>query len=172
MALSKANRIALTLGLVGVAGGIIYTIKRYAEQQIKLLEGTEFNFVGMDLPKIKKGEVTMKFAHEVVNKSDIEIEISKQRYMLYINNKHVANIYYDEPILLNPHSKTIFPLIAIFSLKTLIGTGLSNVSDILMKPDKVNIDIKGVMTLRSEFVYVNDFEYSDSYNLQEVLSWV
>jgi len=109
--MTKGTKKALWLGvgalLVGTGVYVFFQVKKLLKYSISLNK--------TEIKSFSKNKVDLDLYLNFVNKSDLKIELVKQKYDLYLNGAYITTIRNDSPNLLEPHSTNILSLAVKFN---------------------------------------------------------
>lgn len=161
--MTKDGKIKLGLGLVAV--GLLAFTADYLLRQVRRLVNTDFELDRTQVNKLSFKKISLTLWWKVVNKSDIELNVSDQTYDIYLNGKFVKKVGNAVPVDIKPNSTTYIPTYIVFAPKELIKVGLENLSQFLTKEGRKDLilQVQGSLTLKTSVFTVKKIpiEYED-----------
>ena len=106
---------------------------------------------------------------KVKNKSDYSAKISNQRYDVYVNDMLISKITNPGTQIINARGYSTFKIDIEFKPADLLKAGVHNIGEILYDKSKLLIDVRGLVTLESGMVKINDYKLDIRYTLAELL---
>lgn len=152
-----------------VLSGLALITLAYGARQFYLLYNATFKVIKTRIKTITSNEISIVVFAEIENKSDISAIVNGQHYDVFFNNELVSQIDAAEVIHINSNGKTIIPISINFNPAAVIKTGLANLANLLLDRTKINIDIKGHLSLKAGIVELKNYKVDVKYTLQELI---
>jgi LEA14-like dessication related protein len=106
---------------------------------------------------------------EIVNNSNLLIIITDQKYDIIVNGTKVSSVDSKDPIILAKNDKAVMPLNINFSPTDIVKTGVQNLTAILTDKSKVNIEVKGSVSIKWKLINLKNINVDITYTLQELI---
>jgi len=138
------------LGIMVVAGGGTAIA---ASNQLDKLKKTEFKLSDLKFVQIRWDidSVIISFNLKLINKSDIDIVVSKQYYEIFFNGNQIAKVAAKKRHVIKAGKETNIPLLAQFSPRKIFTDIKSNIVDLVLNLnnalDNSKIHFKGILTV-------------------------
>jgi hypothetical protein len=151
----------IILGIVGITTW--YIIRQY-----KMLSDYCYSFLKgkATITSIKKVDLSLTFV--IKNKSDIGIQITNQKYKIFVNGTVVSNINLPNLISIPAQGYGKAIINASFNPLQVIQTALNSLADLLGNRSNILIDIEGTATAGSGGIMIKELPISYSTNLKEL----
>jgi LEA14-like dessication related protein len=115
MALTKKQKTGIWLGV----GAVLLGTGIYLYSQVKRLMNYSISFNTMKIKTFNLNKVDLDLYLNFTNKSDLDIELVRQKYKLFINGAYITTIKNNSPNVLKPNSSNILSLAVVFDPRTL-----------------------------------------------------
>lgn len=130
------KKILVISGVTLFAGALLYVVYQYK----KLMEYV-LNFKFIKVRDVSANKVSFDLSVEFVNNSALKVNLRKQRYQVYVNNKFVSKGGTDKPTSIEPKQGTILTNNVSFNPNDVLKALQRNWAEILLKPDAVIIRV-------------------------------
>ena len=158
-----------TIFIVIIAIALLYAaIFLYRQQQ--LYKQSCFKPSGFKIKKLTLFDTDINLNLEFKNKTDLDFNIIKQEFDIYINEYPVVHITGNEKIIARPNMPATIPLNIVFNPAETLKIGLNNIGLLFQDKNKIRITVKGYLNLSSGVVFVNRLPVNISYTLGELLT--
>jgi LEA14-like dessication related protein len=163
----------LTLKQKLIGGGLILgllLLGGYFARQFTILKNSCYAVVGVVLHELGLKKVRMTVLTKIQNKSDITINITQQKYDIYVNKLLAANFQTNKPIQLLANTETILPIEIEFNPTDLLQKGVKDIQNLLVDKSKLIITTKGVLTVGAGIVNIKNLPVETSMTLAEMMA--
>lgn len=157
----------ILVGLLGI-GGIALGI--YIYKQISLLKDYCYTTMGAIIDKISFNKIKFTLLFSVKNKSDVDITITDQNYLVYVNGMLVSKVYRETKNEILANGKSVFKLDVEFNPQDLLRAGLTNIQSLLSDKSKMEIELKGSLGIKSGIFKLRKFPIYEKMTLNELMS--
>lgn len=130
------KKILVISGVTLLAGGILYLVYQYK----KLMEYV-LNFKFIKVKEVSASKVAFDLSVEFVNNSNLKVNLRKQRYQVYVNDKFVSKGGTDKPTSLAPKQGTVLTNAVVFKPSDLLKVLQRGWAEMLLKPELVKIRV-------------------------------
>ena len=156
------------LSLLGV-GGIAFGIYTFYLKQIEILSYLKYKLKGVKILDSTLLNVNLELQVEIINDSDISVDVSDYSFEIYINDIFVGTINNatTNQELLGLGGISVFPMKISVSTKAFISQGL--ISGLTTNFKKSTIRIKGTWGIKKGFIRLKDLPMDESYKVEEFM---
>lgn len=155
--------------IIPILSGLAILVFAYGARQFWLLYNATFKVVKTRIKTITAGKISLTLLTEINSKSDVSAVINGQHYEVFFNDKLVSRIDGTEKIHINSNGKTLIPIDIDFNPSAIIQTGIANITNLILDRTKVNIEIKGYLSLKVGIVEMKNYPVDIKYTLQELI---
>jgi LEA14-like dessication related protein len=166
MSLSKNQKIFIFGGL----GLALASIFAYLKINIDKIYNAKWEFDGIKNLIINKDFIKFTIFLKLNNKGSISLYISEQDYDVYINEVYVSKIKNNESIKIVSNGITRIPFNIKLYNKNLLDVGIKNIPNLIINQDKINITLKGYLTIKAGIINLKKYNFEEKFNLKEILS--
>ena len=155
--------------IIPVLSGVALLTLAYGARQLYLLYNAKFRVIKTKIKNISSNDISITMYGELENKSDISAVVNGQHYNVFFNKELVSTINAKDVIHINSNGKTIIPISISFNPLAILKTGLSNLANLLLDRTKINIDIKGQLSIKAGIISLKNYKIDMKYTLQELI---
>ena len=156
--------------IIPILSTLALLVIAYGARKFYLLYNAVFKVARVIIKTISIKEINIVVFAEIYNKSDISAIVNGQHYDVFFNNELVSKIDAKELIHINSNGKTIIPISINFNPSAVLNTGINNLANILLDRTKINIEIKGQLSLKIGIVELKNYKVNVKYTLQELIN--
>jgi LEA14-like dessication related protein len=164
--MKKIPKIALGTGLVITAIALV----GYFAKQASMLRKSCYTLAGAIINNISFNNVKLTLLVNIKNKSDIPFTVYNQRYSVYVNGLLVSKIERDGDSVIDAQSKSVFQVNVEFNPQDLLRAGIINIEPLLYDKEKLMIDLRGNISLKSGLVRIRNYKVEEKMSLKELLT--
>ncbi len=159
------RKLFILLGL----GGVAYGFYSFYLKQLEILALFKYKLKGVKILDIKLTNIELELLVQIINDSDISIDVSGYDLKAYLNGVFVGTI---KNATTNQNLKGLggvsnFPLKLNITTKAFIGQGL--ISGLQENFENSTLTIKGTFGLKKGFIKLKDLELNESYKMKEFM---
>ena len=159
------RKLFILLGL----GGVAYGVYTFYLKQLEILALFSYKLTDIKILNINLTNIELELLIEVINDSDISIDVSGYDLKAYLNGVFVGTI---KNATTNQTLKGLggvsnFPLKLNISTKAFIGKGL--IDSLQENFKNSTLTIKGTFGLKKGFVKLRDLELNESYKMRDFM---
>lgn len=159
------RKLFILLGL----GGVAYGFYTFYLKQLEILALFKYKLKGVRILNINLTNIELELLVEVINDSDIAIDVSGYDLKVFLNNIFVGTI---KNATTNQTLKRLggvseFPLKLNVSTKAFIGQGL--ISGLQENFKNSTLRIKGTFGLKKSFIKLKDLPIDETYKMKDFM---
>lgn len=155
--------------VIPILVGLGALVLAYGVRQFYLLYKATFKVIKTKIKTITSNQISIVVFGELESKSDVSAVVNGQHYDVFLNNELVSRIDAKDLIHINSNGKTIIPIDINFNPASVVKTGLNNLVNLLLDRTKVNIEIRGYLSMKVGIVELKNYKVNIKYTLQELI---
>lgn len=155
--------------VITILSGISLLVIGYGARQLYLLYNAKIGVKMAIINMFTSQKVDMTIYAELDNKGDISAIVKGQHYEVFLNNALVSTINANQLIHINSNGKTTLPISIIFNPSSVATIGLNNLLNLLLDKTKINIEIRGYLSMEMGIIKLKNFPIDIKYTLQELI---
>ncbi len=155
------------LALGSLAGGI-YLL--YLANQFYTIYNFTYKISKVVVKNLTLNSTSILLYVDIINKSSLSVTIYDQQYDVLVNGVKVSSVLLKDVIQLTQNSATSLPLDIAFSPMSILQTSAQNLTAILTDKSKVNIELKGTISVKWKSIDLKNIKVDITYTLQDLIN--
>lgn len=156
--------IFITFGGLALTYGAIYV-----SRQIALLKKICFVLNGIKIPEIGLSQIRMSIRVLLKNKSNIELNVLRQKYRIFVNDKEIITVFKRDKLKLPSKGSTETWIDIDFNPMKVLEQAVLNIIDIQNAKEKIKIRVVGFASISSFGIFTNRIPVNIEYTLKEII---
>jgi len=146
---------------------VLIAIIIYFITQLMKISKAPLKYTGIKINLISLSKIELTAFFKLINTGTASVTISKQEYDVYLNGKYVSHMKYSNAVTIAP-GENIIPLYVTIALSNIIKAGWNNLPQLLTDKSKVNISLKGKISMKVGLISFNNVVVDETFNLAEM----
>lgn len=156
----------LFLGLIGLTSGIIALYKR----QIYMAMQYCYKLSKVTIISFDKNAIKFDVYVKILNRSSFSLIIKNYSFDIYLNSSFITKIENDQEVAINPESSNLIRVPVSIDPKNILKGSLlvELVEDYLFDKSKINLQVKGNLTAKANFISIKKLPIDYKTNMKEM----